>query len=217
MSNLKRTRLETVPIPPSMFNYRPVSDITLQVTRFLSDSIKRAQNEMAQLKEQQHIKSSQIEVEAKLGQIFEKRSQMRYYLPIRSETILEQSHDTFFKSDMTMQQHAHYNQLLNALVHSNNKVRYKHTKECDQFVNSRYGKIRQTLVEDKLKEIIIKTRIADLNVFMPSMEFDYRISVNIESVINMEQQSKAFMSRYKDRMSYSLYPFQIDLTQVKSV
>lgn len=217
MSNLKRSRVEDSPIPPSMFNYRPVSEITLQVTRFLSDSIQRAQRDILQLNSQKHIKSSQIEVEAKLGQLFEKRTQMRYHLPVKSETILENPHETFFKSDMTMQQHAHYNQILNGLVGSNKNVRYKHTKECDQFANCQYGKVRQTLVDNRLKEIIIKTRVADLNVFIPSMEFDYRISVNIESIIDLEQQSKVSMSRYKDRLSYQLYPFQIDLTQVKSV
>ncbi|KAJ3323855.1 mRNA-capping enzyme subunit beta [Boothiomyces sp. JEL0866] len=216
MSNLKRTREEGIPIPPSVFSIRPVSEITLQVTRFLSDAIQKAQRDMLQLNSQQHIKSSQIEVEAKLGQLFEKRSQMRYSLPIRSETILENPRDTYFKSDMTMQQHAHYNQVLNGLVQNNKNMRYKHTRECDQFANCQFGKVRQTLVEDKLKEIIIKTRVADLNVFIPSMEFDYRISVNIESITNLEQQSNVFMSRYKDRLSYKLYPFQVDLTQVKS-
>ena len=70
-----------------------------------------------------------------------------------------------------------------------------------------------------VKARIIKSRIADLEIYNPNADFDYRISISIESpwdgdnmhLTPLEEQGA---ERNKDRMSYRHMAYQIDLTQV---
>jgi hypothetical protein len=69
---------------------------------------------------------------------------------------------------------------------------------------------------------IVKVRVADLDIYMPSHPFDCRISVNLEmdwdgTVEELEREAiahEASPERRKDRLSYSQGHYQIDLTQV---
>lgn len=72
---------------------------------------------------------------------------------------------------------------------------------------------------------IVKVRVADLDLYMPSCPLDCRISVNIEMPWDEDPSEFAFMAgrtgqggflpdRVKDRLSYTQGPYQIDLTQV---
>lgn len=67
---------------------------------------------------------------------------------------------------------------------------------------------------------IIKSRIADLEIYNPGYDFDYRISISIESPWNGDEKWLLPMkagegaTRQKDRMSYRHLTNQIDLTQV---
>ena len=71
---------------------------------------------------------------------------------------------------------------------------------------------------------IIKSRIVDMDVYSPRTDFDYRISVNVESPFTGEDRHLIPVSahtsggradfRQKDRMSYRHQEYQIDLTQV---
>lgn len=69
---------------------------------------------------------------------------------------------------------------------------------------------------------IVKVRVADLDIYMPSHPFDCRISVNLEmdwdgTVEELEREAiahEASPDRRKDRLSYSQGHYQIDLTQV---
>lgn len=71
---------------------------------------------------------------------------------------------------------------------------------------------------------IVKVRLADLDVYSPSTEFDYRVSVNLEK--NLEGEWRDLVEpaarnarrsdRNKDRVSYKHLAYQIDLTQVVS-
>ncbi len=82
-------------------------------------------------------------------------------------------------------------------------------------------RVRITTDLDTNKEIarIIKSRIADLEIYNPNADFDYRISISIESpwdgdkwhLTPLEEQGS---ERNKDRMSYRHMAYQIDLTQV---
>lgn len=73
---------------------------------------------------------------------------------------------------------------------------------------------------------VIKSRIADLHVYNPGYNFDYRISVNLEAdwsgdvqalmdAANARGDVNPKPDRYKDRVSYRHSFCQIDLTQVK--
>ncbi|KAI8895904.1 CYTH-like domain-containing protein, partial [Globomyces pollinis-pini] len=169
-------------------------------------------------------------IEGKLGIITDKHTQRRIQLPVQSETsnnvlfnikvFKNDRNQCFFKSDMTMAQHACFNQLLNSLVNPNSKVKYVHLKEIDQFYNIRgIGKVRQTIDQKskKIKNCILKTKVENLEIYMPNSQLDCRISVNIETQLTLPEELKSpDFERQKDRVSYSLSPFQIDLTQVKS-
>jgi polynucleotide 5'-triphosphatase len=70
---------------------------------------------------------------------------------------------------------------------------------------------------------IIKTRVQDLDIYIPSSPLDCRISVNLEMKYDgdiealsrgVDKQSRP--DRSKDRLSYTHSNYQIDLTQVTS-
>ena len=94
-----------------------MSDISLQVTQFIRSMMAKA--------EQLNLQGS-IEVESKLGWLMDKRSRSRIYLEAQSETIVDMPH-VFFKADMTVDQHARFNQYLNSKVGP--QITYKHTKQ----------------------------------------------------------------------------------------
>lgn len=82
-------------------------------------------------------------------------------------------------------------------------------------------RVRRTIDIDlgSVKAQIIKTRIADLEVYNPNSDFDYRISISIESPWDGEpswltEMTDGGRDRKKDRMSYRHMAYQIDLTQV---
>lgn len=124
---------------------------------------------------------------------------------------------------------------------------YKHTKETDTFyelsqagvlqlprsiasglqLNPRAvnkAKVRITTEQTNGKEIakIIKTRVADIDIYSPKTAFDWRVSVNVEmnfegdmkDLVEVDRRNGKKADRNKDRMSYKHLAYQIDLTQV---
>lgn len=70
---------------------------------------------------------------------------------------------------------------------------------------------------------IIKTRVKDLDIYIPNSPLDCRISVNLEMRYDGDSEALARSSdkknqpdRNKDRLSYTQSHYQIDLTQVTS-
>lgn len=65
---------------------------------------------------------------------------------------------------------------------------------------------------------IIKTRIEDMDIFNPRAEFDFRISLSIESDctswLDDAWLRPVMYGRNKNRLSYRHMMYQIDLTQV---
>lgn len=170
-----------------------------------------------------------IEVEAKVGTLLDTRSNERLNLPVLNETILAPDYpEVRFASDMTVQQHATYNQSLNSLVqrtgdpnYPNARIRYEHMRLVDTFYNmpasSGGGKVRVTRDEKtgQIKECVQKVRIADLNVYSPKRKMDWRVSVSVETPAKPPPDSlPPTNTRRKDRLSYSHQAFKIDLTQV---
>lgn len=121
------------------------------------------------------------------------------------------------------------------------EVRFEHLREVDEFfelnedgVKNLNPSIKQWLkprqaprvrrTTDKMtgqqKAMIIKSRISDLEIYNPGYDFDYRISISIESPWNGDIKWLTPMkpgdgaTRQKDRMSYRHLTNQIDLTQV---
>ncbi|KIX07542.1 uncharacterized protein Z518_02195 [Rhinocladiella mackenziei CBS 650.93] len=156
---------------------------------------------------------------------------------------------TSFKSSMDMAQHKLLNTFLNGLVQESMReaqisdrsvIGYDHPHEYDEFyelteegkrnlppsimtwLNPRHKpRIRRTIDEGtgQVKAQIIKSRMADLEVYNPGSDFDFRISISIESPWDGEphwltEMTDGGRDRKKDRMSYRHMAYQIDLTQV---
>ncbi|EHY52114.1 hypothetical protein ABEF92_003629 [Exophiala dermatitidis] len=156
---------------------------------------------------------------------------------------------TSFHSSMDMAQHRLLNTFLNNLVQESMResqtsdrqvIGYDHPHEYDEFyelteegrrnlppsivtwLNPRHKpRVRRTIDETtgRVKAQIIKSRIADIDIYNPNSDFDYRISISIESPWEGEPHWLSEMTdggrdRKKDRMSYRHMAYQIDLTQV---
>ena len=84
--------------------------------------------------------------------------------------------------------------------------------------------MRITTEQKTGKEIakIIKTRVADIDIYSPRTAFDWRVSVNVEmnfdgdmkDLVEVDRRDGKRADRNKDRMSYKHLAYQIDLTQV---
>ncbi|KAJ3217721.1 mRNA-capping enzyme subunit beta [Dinochytrium kinnereticum] len=116
-------------------------------------------------------------------------------------------------------QHAGINRILNKLVSDQRGVSYMHLYELDSYYHVGSKKVRVT-TNKKTGEvipgkIIVKQRIADLNILCPMSSLDCRISVNLELPASAPppNQSSDFQ-RDKDRLSYVHQAFRIDLTQI---
>lgn len=97
-------------------------------------------------------------------------------------------------------------------------------------MRSRFGRSKNVRVrvtyDQKTREVlgkIIKARVADINIHMPSCPMDCRISINLEMnwdgpVEELEQLGGSQLDRQpdrnKDRLSYTHGHYQVDLTQV---
>ncbi|CAJ0829034.1 13657_t:CDS:2 [Entrophospora sp. SA101] len=108
---------------------------------------------------------------------------------------------------------------LGLLLDKNNpeKTRINLPVECETIISpnesswikfENRGKVRVTTNEHG------KTTIANLNIYSPRTNCDYRISVNIEKPMEMPRGQYVF-ERKKNRMSYCHQLFKVDLTQVE--
>lgn len=94
------------------------------------------------------------------------------------------------------------------------------------YLNPRHKPKVRVTTDQKTGEIlakIIKCRLADLDVYSPRTNVDWRISVNLEMNYDRDVRNfpiadggsrRAGGERIKDRMSYRHLAYQIDLTQV---
>ncbi|CCU82870.1 mRNA capping nucleoside-triphosphatase,putative [Blumeria hordei DH14] len=85
----------------------------------------------------------QIEIEAKFGELIDKETNQRYYLPVKSECVLAENSRVGFKSNLSEHHHQKLNNFLNHMVTSarpgssvikpRTKIDYLHRREVDQF------------------------------------------------------------------------------------
>nr|GAT50585.1 predicted protein [Mycena chlorophos] len=173
-------------------------------------------------------KGGKIEVEAKVGLLRDTRTSQRLMLPVLVESIIAPEYakgDVRFESNMSMQQHKHFNLRLNDLKLSSSQpgfpaspLGYMHLRLTDSFYPSEdKEKIRVTKDTNtqEVVECLRKIRLGDLNIYSPKRAVDWRVSVNIEVPVSHPIGSPTH-SRKKDRLSYTHEEFSIDLTQVTS-
>ena len=146
--------------------------------------------------------------------LVDKQTHKRIMLPVASEVVLAAGQWYAFHSNIEMNDHREFNNLLNHLV-SQKRLHYRHKRQTDQF----FGNCRVSLDAETGIAIakIRKERIADLHIHFPSNKWDVRLSINEEIPVSEapsgDSKSK---ERFKDRMEYKTLDnlFQIDLTQV---
>lgn len=87
--------------------------------------------------------------------------------------------------------------------------------------NSQKLRISRDQKTNQILGMIIKARIADLDIIFPGSPLDCRISVNFEMRFDGEMDEVMAIAtenrqpdRFKDRLSYTQSHYQIDLTQV---
>ncbi|KAF7314304.1 mRNA-capping enzyme subunit beta [Mycena kentingensis (nom. inval.)] len=211
------------PMPPlslSILGVEPLDEFIRDIADFVHFQILHVLNDRPDLQ-------GKIEVEAKVGMLKSRNTSQRLSLPIRCETIIIEEFygEVFFESNMSMQQHRHFNNRLNELKVSSSQpsfagspLGYQHLHLVDSFYASegaRDQKIRVTRNEKtgEVIECLRKTRVADLNVYSPKRSVDWRVSVSVETPVPHPIGS-ASHTRRKDRLSYSHEEFSIDLTQV---
>ncbi|KAI7864594.1 CYTH-like domain-containing protein [Spinellus fusiger] len=202
----------SLPREPSIFNIRPVDDITKYIADFLWE----------------HCQQPNVEIEAKLGVFIDKQTRERLDIGAITETVLFPIGSGIrFESDMSLAQHKHFNDILNDLTNKSQardykgeRIVYKHTRELDQFFQvSQHQKVRVTT--DQATQTIVpngildKRRVVDINIHRPNQPLDYRISVSLEVPAKKPRHATAVYERYKDRLSYAHGGFVFDLTQVK--
>ncbi|KAI8099206.1 CYTH-like domain-containing protein [Halteromyces radiatus] len=197
---------------PSIFNFRPMDDITKVIHDFIT----------------KYCGQQYVEIEAKLGVFIDKHTNERLFLDCETETVIPQhmSRQIRFESNMPLQQHKYYNNMFNDLVNKSQakdykgeRIKYRHTRETDRFHDMGGRKKCRVTIDQQTGKIvpdgiIEKVRLEDLNIHSPTQPLDYRISINLEIPQSMPESPYIF-ERNKDRLSYQHGGLNFDLTQVK--
>ncbi|CEP08788.1 hypothetical protein [Parasitella parasitica] len=209
----KRQQTNTLSREYSIFSVKAVDDVTKYIADFIAE----------------HCQRENVEIEAKLGILIEKRTNVRVNMGALTETIINPDDNRHyrFESNMPLEQHRHFNKILNDMVNKTQvreyrgeRIKYKHTIETDRFyeVPNTRKKIRVTTDQATGKivpnGIIEKIRIADLNIHAPNQALDFRISINLE-LPRTKPNTETSFERNKDRISYQHGGIAFDLTQVK--
>ncbi|KAK4685012.1 polynucleotide 5'-triphosphatase, partial [Tremellales sp. Uapishka_1] len=211
---------EEVPIPPSFFGIAPRNEFTRVVGEFIMEYGRARQN---------------VEIEMKLGtlslasEIHGQGSGRRIRMPTKCETIMPLDYPvgTFF-SNMTrpaertplQSQHTSLNNLLNhateVSAQSPRRIHFQRAQTIDTFHggSQQTGRVRvSTDRSGNLVECIRKQRIADLNIYSPREQFDWRVSLSVEEPCEVPNHPSK-MRRDKDRACYRSQVCQVDLTVV---
>jgi len=226
----------------------PIDEIAKQVTDFLFLNV--VTHEDAQEIASRGIK---YEIEAKLGTLIDRDMNQRVNRDVTTECLLGSSSRVAFKSSMTTAHHKFFNDYLNELVKQSHPgagtgrlpLVYRHHKQTDSFVEltpelqkyvpgcmtrQQSGRRSQRVRisrDQETKEVIakiVKSRVGDLDLHLPTSPMDCRISVNLEwdwdgptqelEALAARQKGTGEPDRNKDRVTYTHGHYQVDLTQV---
>eukprot|EP00917_Polyrhabdina_sp_WS-2016_P022100 GHVP01047889.1.p1 GENE.GHVP01047889.1~~GHVP01047889.1.p1 ORF type:complete len:258 (+),score=53.20 GHVP01047889.1:144-917(+) len=168
-------------------------------------------------------KTTEIEIEARLGVFIDSQTQERIYLPILTPCILDPDIAKWyhFETSLTPETHKKYNEQLNRMVletqkntYKGDKVKYSHTKTIDHVFKNTKPKIRKTIQEgDKNGVLNSKDTLRCIDIYIPKSEVDLRIAISIEKILYDNEPLKELTKREKDRRTYKKSNISIDLTQ----
>ena len=180
----------------------------------------------------EHVNSPEVEVEAKLGFLFETQQNMRaiHLVPVTCETPIskESNKDTRFISDVGEAFFQNLNEKLNRRVEETERdtarrVDYIQTKEIDVMWP---GRVRETRAlkprpdgREEFETIRVQTkrRLGDLNMLCPGRVADIRYSASSETNADIPFNSRPTRQRTKDRLSYKYESLSIDITSVETL
>ena len=178
----------------------------------------------------QHVNSSNVEVEAKLGILVEKAQNLRavHLVPVLCETPIAQTsnQETRFQSDVGESIFRKLNEKLNRRVEEtanqeDGKVQYLRTREMDVYWPGRVRETKERRKNSQGQEVYetiriqSKHRLGDLNVLCPGRAADIRYSASLESDCSIPQNTSPQLQRVKDRISYKFECLSIDITCVE--
>lgn len=230
---------------PSLDNVEPYNDMERQVCDFLFQHIIAPD-----LRFNSNTKI-EIEAKLGSIKDWERPGE-RLRLPILTDVVLDpQVRRAQFESSMKTDQHARLNKYLNSVTQQSQRpgrvpIQYKHTRETDYFYDIPQGALhlidpvvlefhnrtgargapRLRVTRDNASEaitaVIIKTRVANIEIRCPNDDFDFRVSISLETQWqgdnwqsfpeHLDQGVRT--TRSKDRLSYRHQGFLVDLTQV---
>ncbi|KAF5101255.1 hypothetical protein D0Z00_000925 [Geotrichum galactomycetum] len=201
----------------------PFNDLTRKITTWLYVTLVNLEED-----------KKHVEVEIKLGKIYDKSTRQRVKLPIVTDTIIDFEHaktSTFFEPGLTDAEFVKAKSLFDNLAKESKRnpssataiINFPERETTDIIMAERgsSNNLRITYNEEfKQTERITKQKIDQLLIHSPRSDHDFRITVSIEipdkeSVINKDK----FISstkRAKRRSSYIHKALQVDLTRVKT-
>ncbi|PVU98051.1 hypothetical protein BB561_000129 [Smittium simulii] len=211
VSESSRSLVHINRIESSIFGTKPSDDFFRHISAFLYE----------------HAIVDNLEIEGKLGIIYDKNLKSRVNFPVLTETILAKDvkGNYIFKTDMSEIQHKNFNKMLNSRFcetqnpkYFGSKIGYSHTKEIDTYYNDGGVRIRVTRdqVTGEILGAITKKQISHLDIYSPKTSLDFRISINQEIPVEVKEGLTSNYERRKDRISYSQDYYRIDLTKVIS-
>ncbi|KHJ35428.1 putative beta rna 5 -triphosphatase [Erysiphe necator] len=173
----------------SITGMKPIEHMTKVVADFLYLHVV-SRNDLEELS----AKGVQIEIEAKLGELINKDTNQRFFLPVMSECILADNLRVGFKSSMTEKQHQRLNEFLNEMVmnsHTNNsssksrvKIDYLHRREVDKFYD--IPKELQAALPTVIKERMPPHHSAKLRVTLDQKSKKVLAKIIKARVINLD-------------------------------
>ncbi|ODQ64507.1 mRNA triphosphatase CET1 [Nadsonia fulvescens var. elongata DSM 6958] len=193
-------------LAPCISGFKPFEEITRLIATWLLGNLQRMTEE----------ERENMELEIKLGVLYNKISKERINLNIASEAIVERNYKAdhlYFEPGLHEEQFEGLKTVLSSLK----SLR----KESTLYRDTAYTNLRVTedRTTNRIVERVNKVRISDLVVNSPGDLLDYRISLSTELPVldNVEPRGRANSVRIKNRDSYISPGVRIDVTEVTTV
>lgn len=209
-------------LPLSLTSVLPYEDITRRITTWLFAKL-------TQLEADRRF----VEVEVKVGGIFDKKNDKRINLPILTESVLNfdfAKAETYFRPGVSDLQFKSACSLFDKIAKETKgtdmptRIAAMPTRSTtDRFFNhpKTADRIRQTVDDQGNQvELMVKRTIDHLVVFSPGDLMDYRISVSVEIPQNPAEIDLSALrpvnERHKNRLAFVHSALEVDLTSVTS-
>ncbi|OWB55877.1 hypothetical protein B5S28_g1763 [[Candida] boidinii] len=233
-STKNRPPINTKITTPSLTGTIPRNDFNRVITEWIWANIEAVKQDYQDIENPEQY----IELELKLGNIWEKVKDKRLQLPINSETILSLEffhQECFFKSGIPLQQFHDIKNFLSQLMESHNTSKNKqfvveNTHMIDLIASEKQrndkpisGRVSLDIKTQRKMSSIQKQKIADLIIYLPNSLFDLRLTMALELPYELNDnayqtfKSKVTFEREKERVSFIHSPTftRIDLTKIR--